>query len=159
MLEEAAGEEGRNDIQNHSLSVIGSFLGPRLKSSSPSSGPSQTELHLPSDVQLSEYNFLQSHAELRWNRLAITIWTLRHYCFCLAIFVLAMDLPIVLVTTLLVLTHAHKAAAKIDFTVDLGYAKYTGISAVDNKIVKWLDIRYAAPLSATCDSKLLKPLS
>jgi hypothetical protein len=51
-----------------------------------------------------------------------------------------------LLTTVLVLTHhARKAHANIDFTVDLGYSKYVGTAAADNKIVKWLGIRYAAP--------------
>jgi hypothetical protein len=52
----------------------------------------------------------------------------------------------IILTTVLVLTHhAHKAAADLDFTVDLGYSKYTGLSAADDEIVKWLGIRYAAP--------------
>ena len=51
-----------------------------------------------------------------------------------------------LLSTALVLTHhAHQAHANIDFTVDLGYSKYVGTAAADNKIVKWLGIRYAAP--------------
>jgi hypothetical protein len=51
----------------------------------------------------------------------------------------------ILATVLILTRHAQKAAADINFTVDLGYSKYTGISAADDKIVKWLGIRYAAP--------------
>jgi hypothetical protein len=146
VLEEGAGGEGHNDGQKHSSSVMGSFLGPRPRSPSPSSGLSQNGPHHPSDVPPSEYNLLQSHEKSKWNPLAITTWTFRYSCVCFVVFIFAMVLPIVLITTLLVLTHhAHRAAANIDFTVDLGYAKYTGTSAADNKIVKWLGIRYAAP--------------
>ncbi|KAG0649471.1 Pseudocholinesterase [Hyphodiscus hymeniophilus] len=52
---------------------------------------------------------------------------------------------IIILTTVLVLGSHHKAEAKIDFTVDLGYSKYTGVSAADNETAKWLGIRYAAP--------------
>jgi Carboxylesterase family len=98
----------------------------------------------------SEYNALDSEKKSKWNPLAFrtfSIQTLRHSRkFWISIGIAIMVLLTVLLTTVLVLTqHAQKAHANIDFTVDLGYSKYVGTAAADNKIVKWLGIRYAAP--------------
>ena len=52
---------------------------------------------------------------------------------------------VTILTIVLVLVTHHQVAAKLDLTVDLGYAKYTGFRAVDTEIAKWLGIRFAAP--------------
>lgn len=146
--EEADGdgqEEGPDEPQKHSSSVIGAFLTPRERSPSPSPSPSRDGSYQPSDLPLSEYNSLNSQKKSKWN--PPTTHKFRLSCTCwLIIFGLAMVFLAVILTTVLVLTHhPHKAAADVDFTVDLGYSKYTGLSAADDEIVKWLGIRYAAP--------------
>jgi hypothetical protein len=141
----AAQEEDHDEPQNHSSSVIGPFLTPRTRSPSPSRSPSEIGSHHPSDLPPSEYNLIDSQKKSKWS----TTRKFRHSRACwITVFALTMvSVATILATVLIFTRHAHKASAstEVDFTVDLGYSKYTGISAADDEIVKWLGIRYAAP--------------
>ena len=138
-------EEGHNDQQKHLSSVTGAFLMPRTRSPSPSRSPSDTGSYQPSTVPPSEYNLLAAPKSTKWN--APTTFTLRHRrtCWITTFAITMVSLTAILATVLTLTHHAHKAVADINLTVDLGYSKYTGISAADNKIASWLGIRYAAP--------------
>jgi hypothetical protein len=138
------GEAQQDGTKNkNSWSVMGLFLAPRQRSPSPSPSPSGS---LPP----SEYNSLDSEKKSKCNLpLAFPIFSFQKLphsrTFWISLGIAIMVLLTTLLTTVLVLTHARRAHANIDFTVDLGYSKYVGAAAADDKIVKWLGIRYAAP--------------
>lgn len=146
LVEEVVGEgqeEGHDERQKHLSSVTGAFLTPRTRSPSPSRSPSDIGSHHPSEVPPSEHNLLDSQKSTKWNAPS----TFRHsrICWITTFAIIMVSLTTILATVLILTHHAHNAAAVLNFTVDLGYSKYTGISAADNKTIKWLGIRYAAP--------------
>lgn len=137
------GEGGTQDTKDSSK-VRGSLLEPRPQSPLLSVNGSD-----PSDLPPSECTPLHAGKASKWNTFAdrtTSFRKLRHSRpFWIIIGLIIMGLLTIILTTVLVLLHAHKTHANLDFTVDLGYSKYVGVSASDNKVVKWLGIRYAAP--------------
>ncbi len=147
MFEEGLGEgqeEAFYERQVHSPDVIGSSFMQRTPSLFLSRPPSFAASHSPSNLAPSEYNKF----DLDERHTSAAHASRPSQIFCISLLALTLLCLVLILSTSMICARptSGTVSTKLDLTVNLGYAQYTGISSPsDNETIMWLGIRYAAP--------------